>query len=264
VGLFRNALKAGGMMDVIRCDEQSYLIWKWHPNGSQKGNSRRENAIRWGSVLRVREGEVAVFVYSQSNGIMQDFITGPWDEVIRTDNFPVLSSIIGLAYQGGTPFQAEVYFINLAKIIQVPFAVPYFDLYDPSFPDLCVPTAVRGTLSFNIADYHEFIRLHKLADFNMDLFQKQIRDAMARYIKNIMINAPEEQGFPVIQIERKISLINGLVERDVKERLEKDFGVNVTAVDISAIELDKTSDAYAKLMAVTKNVLAENVTAYII
>ena len=87
---------------------------------------------------------------------------------------------------------------------------------------------------------------------------------MARYIKNIMINAPEEQGFPVVQIERKISLINDLVERDVKERLEKDFGVNVTAVDISAIELDKTSDAYAKLLAVTKNVLAENVTAYII
>ena len=78
------------------------------------------------------------------------------------------------------------------------------------------------------------------------------------------INAPEEQGFPVVQIERKISLINDLVERDVKERLEKDFGVGVTAVDISAIELDKTSDAYAKLMAVTRNVLAENVTAYII
>ena len=25
---------AGGFMDEIRCDESSYLIWKWHPNYS--------------------------------------------------------------------------------------------------------------------------------------------------------------------------------------------------------------------------------------
>ena len=58
----------GGMMDVIRCDEQDYLIWKWHPKKSTNETSQRANAIRWGSSLRVREGSVAVFVYSQSNG----------------------------------------------------------------------------------------------------------------------------------------------------------------------------------------------------
>ena len=26
--------KAGGCLDEIRCDEPSYLIWKWHPAGS--------------------------------------------------------------------------------------------------------------------------------------------------------------------------------------------------------------------------------------
>ena len=48
--------KAGGFMDEIRCDEPSYLIWKWHPSGSQQGNNNRENAIRWGSSLRVKDG----------------------------------------------------------------------------------------------------------------------------------------------------------------------------------------------------------------
>ena len=51
---------AGGFMDEIRCDEPSYLIWKWHPAGAQLGNNNRENAIRWGSSLRVKDGEVAV------------------------------------------------------------------------------------------------------------------------------------------------------------------------------------------------------------
>ena len=109
--------KAGGFMDEIRCDEQSYLIWKWHPSGSQQGNNNRENAIRWGSSLRVKDGEVAVFVYKQNDGTMQDFIVGPFDQTIKTANLPILANIVGLAYEGGTPFQAEVYFINLAQII---------------------------------------------------------------------------------------------------------------------------------------------------
>ena len=111
--------KAGGFMDEIRCDEPSYLIWKWHPAGSVAENNNRENAIRWGSSLRVKDGEVAVFVYRQSDGTMQDFIVGPFDKKIETSNSPVLASIVGFAYAGGTPFQAEVYFINLANIVQV-------------------------------------------------------------------------------------------------------------------------------------------------
>ena len=78
-------------------------------------------------------------------------------DIIKTENLPVLASIIGLAYDGGTPFQAEVYFINLAQIIQVKFGVPFFDVYDPRFEDFGVPVAVRGTISFKISDYREFV-----------------------------------------------------------------------------------------------------------
>ena len=163
MGLFDKNKKTGGFMDEIRCDEPSYLIWKWHPSGTQQGNNKRENAIRWGSSLRVKDGEVAVFVYKQKDGAMQDFIVGPFDETIKTKNFPVLASIVGLAYDGGTPFQAEVYFINLARIIQVKFGVPFFDVYDPRFMDFGVPVAVRGTISFCINDYREFIKLHRLS-----------------------------------------------------------------------------------------------------
>ena len=86
--------RTGGFMDEIRCDEPSYLIWKWHPSGSQLGENNRENAIRWGSSLRVKDGEVAVFVYKQKDGTMQDFIVGPFDQTIKTTNFPILASIV--------------------------------------------------------------------------------------------------------------------------------------------------------------------------
>ena len=258
---FDKQKRTGGFMDEIRCDEPSYLIWKWHPAGVQLGEGNRENAIRWGSSLRVKDGEVAVFVYRQKNGTMQDFIEGPFDQILKTANLPVLASIVGLAYEGGTPFQAEVYFINLAKIIQVKFGVPFFDVYDPRFADFGVPVAVRGTVSFSISDYREFIKLHRLNNFSLDDFQKQIRDAACRYVKDSVANAPASHSIPVIQIESKIAQINDAIEYDISERLKESFGVLVSGVDIAAIEIDKASDSYRQLMAVTKNIAATKIQA---
>lgn len=254
MGIFDSNNRKGGFIDEIRCDEPSYLIWKWHPSGSQSGANNRENAIRWGSSLRVKDGEVAVFVYKQKDGTMQDFIVGPFDQTIKTSNFPVLASIVGLAYEGGTPFQAEIYFINLARIIQVKFGVPFFDVYDPRFADFGVPVAVRGTVSFSIGDYREFIKLHRLSTFNLDDFQKQIRDAVNRYVKDAVANAPAAHDIPVVQIESKTAQINDAIEYDINERLKESFGVLVSGVDISAIEIDKASDGYRQLMAVTKDI----------
>ena len=261
MGLFNRNNRKGGFMDEIRCDEPSYLIWKWHPADVQLGEGSRENAIRWGSSLRVKDGEVAVFVYRQKNGIMQDFIEGPFDQILKTANLPILASVVGLAYEGGTPFQAEVYFINLAKIIQVKFGVPFFDVYDPRFADFGVPVAVRGTVSFIISDYREFIKLHRLSSFSLDDFQKQIRDAVCRYVKDSIANAPAAHSIPVIQLETKIAQINDAIEYDISERLQENFGVLVSGVDIAAIEIDKASDGYRQLMEVTKNIVATKIQA---
>lgn len=254
MGLFEKNKRTGGFMDEIRCDEPSYLIWKWHPSGTESGENNRENAIRWGSSLRVKDGEVAVFVYKQKDGTMQDFIVGPFDKIIKTENFPILASIVGLAYEGGTPFQAEVYFINLAQIIQIKFGVPFFDVYDPRFNDFGVPVSVRGTISFKISDYKEFIKLHRLIDFNLDEFQNQIRDVVTRYIKNVVTNIPNTNNIPLVQIETKIAQINSIIELDIKNRLKEDFGIEVSGVDIATIELDKSSDGYRQLMSVTKDI----------
>lgn len=253
--------RAGGFMDEIRCDEPSYLIWKWHPVNSEPGDNNRENAIRWGSSLRVKQGEVAVFVYKQDDGTMQDFIEGPFDKKIETKNFPVLASIVGLSYEGGTPFQAEVYYINLAKIIQVKFGVPFFDVFDPRFLDFGVPVAVRGTVSFKISDYKDFIKLHRLNSFSLDDFQRQIRDAITRYVKDVVTNAPAANNIPVIQIENKTSQINDAVEYDISQRMKESFGVTVVGVDVGKIEIDKSSEGYRQLMAVTKEVSTAKVEA---
>ena len=253
MGLF-SSKKEGGMMDMIRCDEQDFLIWKWRPEGNEVNSTNKENAIRWGSSLRVKDGEVAAFVYKQKDGSMQDFIAGPHDESIKTANFPVLANIVGLAFGGGTPFQAEVYFINLAGNIQVRFGIPYFDVFDPRFLDFGVPVAVRGSITFNITDYKGFVKLNRLINFDLETFKSQIKDAVTKYVKGIVANVPADLQLPVVQIERRILEINDLVGQRIKASLEADFGVNIKRLDISDVEIDKDADGYKKVRELTADI----------
>ncbi|MBR4854884.1 MAG: SPFH domain-containing protein [Alistipes sp.] len=250
MGLF-DRKKEGGLMDVIRCDQEDYLVWKWRPSG-EANSTNKENSIRYGSSLRVKDGEVAVFVYKQNDGTQQDFIIGPYDGKIETANFPILTSIVGSLWGGNTPFQAEVYFMNLQGNNQIRFAVPYFDVADPRYPDFTVPVAVRGSLTFNLTDYKQFIKLNRLIDFDLDAFGQQIKGAVTKYVKSFVVNCPLDNNIPVMQLERKVLDISEMVQMRLKPQFEDDFGVNLKRLDISAIEIDKESENYAEFARLTK------------
>lgn len=165
----------------------------------------------------------------------------------------MLAGLLGKLYDGTSPFQAEVYFINLANIIQIKFGVPFFDVYDPRFIDYPIPTAVRGSISFRITDYRNFIKLHRLDTFNIHSFQEQIKDVITRNVKSVVMNAPDQFGIQINQLERQIAQINFLVEKNIRSALQSDFGITVTRLDISDIEIDKESKGYKKIQSITQN-----------
>jgi len=254
MGLFFNK-KEGGLMDVIRCDETEYLVWKWRPAGQAVNTTSKENSIRYASTLHVKDGEMCVFVYKQKDGPMQDFIVGPYEDTIKTANFPVLTSIVGAAFGGTSPFPAEVYFFNLQGNNQIKFAVPYFDVADPRFVDFTVPVAVRGTLTFNltgIEDVKKFIKLNRLTDFSLDQLREQISGMVKKFAKNFVTNCPSDNGISVLQMEKKIVEISDLMQVRLAPQLEEDFGVHLKRLDISAIEIDKESSDYQEFVHVTK------------
>ena len=142
MGLFNKIL---GSKDIVRCDEAEYLIWKYS-----------RDSISSGSTVTVKDGEVAILIGSSQNAV-----EGP-------------------ATCTAEEKLSEVYFINLAGSNVVRFAVPYFGVSDPRYGDLKVPVAVRGSLNFNIEDYRGFMRMHRLIGFDMESFQKKIKDVVVK------------------------------------------------------------------------------------
>jgi membrane protease subunit (stomatin/prohibitin family) len=251
MGLFGNKSE-GGMMDVIRCDEQEYLVWKWRPSG-EANSTKKENAIRYGSSLRVKDGELAVFVYQQKDGSLQDFIVGPYDQTIKTANFPVLSSVVGAAFGGASPFQAEIYFINLAGNVPIKFGIPYFNITDTRLPDFPVPMSVRGQIIFNITDYKLFIKNTRLINFELDDFKSLIKSAVTSSVKSGVMNINRTNPLNLVQIEENLDFINETLKAKLKDTFSEDFGVNLKRFDIDSLEMDQESEGYRKLLKVTRD-----------
>ena len=259
MGLFGNKSE-GGFMDVIRCDEQEYLVWKWRPSG-EANTTKKENAIRYGSSLRVKDGELAVFVYQQKDGAMQDFIVGPYDQTIKTANFPILSSIVGAAFGGASPFQAEIYFINLAGNVPIKFGVPYFNITDTRLPDFPVPMSVRGQIIFNITDYKLFIKNTRLINFELDDFKNLIKSAVTSSIKSGVMNINRTNPLNLVQIEENLDFINESLKTKLKDTFSEDFGVNLKRFDIDTLELDQESEGFKRLLKVTREQQEKTISA---
>lgn len=90
---------------------------------------------------------------------------------------------------------------------------------------------------------------------------KELADAGYLTLRGKVANAPATNNIPLVQIESKTAQINDVVEFDISERLKETYGVDVSGVDIGAIEIDKSSDGYRQLMAVTKDITATRVQA---
>lgn len=147
------------------------------------------------------------------------------------------------------------------KFISISFGVPYFDIFDPSFSNFGVPVSVRGAISFKIKSRKRFLRQYGKRGEGLEEFQTRLRTAIIRYVKETIMSIPEKYGLPVLQLEKKMDKIIAVLQSKLKSRVKKDFFIVLSAVDITAIEVDKTSEEYQNLKRITADVETELVIA---
>lgn len=258
MGLFFNRKNEGGIMDAVRCDEKDFLIWKWRPAGQVVNPTKKENIIRNGSSLTVHPGQAAVFLYQNKNS-EYDVIKGPYSGTINTENLPVLASIVGLAYGGGSPVPAEVYYFNLAKNMEIPFVIPFFRVVpaEPEFKAYDVRVAVKGTLVFEVASAPEYIKYMFEAwggcDTTLAELEARMKELILQEVKQIVANAPKDTGVFVMHLNSLIGEIGPYIHNRLQQKIVNRFGVLATDVLISDIRYDEESEGYQRLKYITED-----------
>jgi membrane protease subunit (stomatin/prohibitin family) len=111
--------------------------------------------FRLGSQVIVQENQAAVFV---RQGQVLDAL-GPGTHTLSTANLPILSSLVGLVTGGRNPFTAELYFVNLKDLPQVPWGTnPPIVLETPGKGVGVVLLITHGVIDIGIEDPVRFVK----------------------------------------------------------------------------------------------------------
>ncbi len=110
--------------------------------------------LRWGTRVVVYPGQVAYF--AKGGQICDEFPEGTY--TLSTQNIPVLNNLVNLPYGGDSPFQADVWFVNLLSKLDYKWGTETpIQIEDPKY-GIIVPVRAYGQYGFKIADPRKFIQ----------------------------------------------------------------------------------------------------------
>ena len=108
--------------------------------------------IRLGSQLVVGESQNAVFF--RDGKALDTF--GPGRHTLTTANIPLLINLLGMAFDGESPFKASVYFVNMIDMLDQKWGTTQpIALRDPDLG--MVRLRAFGAYSFKVADAQRFV-----------------------------------------------------------------------------------------------------------
>ncbi len=195
--------------NIIRCTiQEPILIWKWHDDNY----SKRQDEIRLGSQLIVSENQQAIFV--KGGKICDVFETG--QHTLATANLPILSQVIGSVFGGNSPFNASIYFVNKAVLMNTKFGLTPFNLVEPNFK-VPIPVSARGSYALKISDARNLLIqiCGNLTELTPQTIKEYFKGIVCTIVKNGILELIKKTQISPIELETKIDDVTKLVSEDV-------------------------------------------------
>lgn len=191
---------------------------------------RHNNEIKNGAKLIVRESQAAVFV---NEGQIADIFKLAGTFELRTQNLPVLSTLMGWKYGFESPFKAEVYFVSLRQFTDNKWGTmnPIM-LRDPEFG----PVRLRafGTYAFRIADPAAFVKniVGTNARFTSDGITEQLRNFIVSQFADVL----GESKIPALDLAANYNELGKFIKDRITPSVSE-YGLEITAFNVENISL---------------------------
>jgi membrane protease subunit (stomatin/prohibitin family) len=174
--------------------------------------------FRLGSQLIVRENQAAIFF---RDGKALD-VFGPGRHTLSTMNIPLLANLISLPFGGKSPFRAEVYFVNMADLLDQKWGTQEpVTFRDSEFG--MVRLRAYGTYAMAVADPQLFV--NKVVGTQGLYETTQISD----YLRNIIVSrlrASLVDDFANLGLNLKAFYITSITPpEEVQKRIDERSGM---------------------------------------
>ncbi len=240
------------IIDVIKFEgQQNLLIWKWEA----QNNKKRGEEIRLGSQLIVGPAQEAIFV--RGGEIVDVFHSGT--HTLSTNNLPILSKIIGLAFGGDSPFNAEVYFVNKSVLLDNKFGLLPFNLLEPNFK-IPVPITARGSFALRVEDGSSLLKqlVGNLSSFESQAIAQHFRGVITENIKTAIANISKSENLSPFELEVIVSEVSTAV-RAILELSLAEYGLDLKLFSIEGISIVDDDPKVKKLLDEYQRLMSEDV-----
>ena len=239
------------IIDVLKYDgPNNVLVWKWRSSSNQS----REEELRYGTQLVVNQSQEACFI---KGGQLLD-VFGPGTHTLSSKNLPILSSIIGFAFGGDSPFKAEVYFINKSVSMDAKFGLMPFNMLEPNFR-VPIPVTSRGSFALAVSDSKIFLNkiVGTVADFETKTLSQYFRGVIVENTKHAITKIAQEQKLSPLELESIVvevaNAVRGLLANTIKE-----YGLDLRLFNIEAIPIIDDDPRVKKIIEDYQRIMAED------
>ena len=239
------------IIDVLKYDgPNNVLVWKWRSNSNQS----REAELRYGTQVVVNQSQEACFI---KGGQLLD-VLGPGTHTLSTKNIPLLSSIIGLAFGGDSPFKAEVYFINKSVSMDTKFGLIPFNMLEPNFK-VPIPVTSRGSFALTVWDSKIFLNkiVGTVPDFESKTLAQYFRGVIVENVKNAITKIAKEQQLSPLELESIVSEVGSAV-RGLMASTMADYGLEIKLFNIEAIPIVDDDPRVKEIVAQYQKLMTED------
>ena len=220
-----------GLMDYLK--GQFLEIIEWTDDSRDTLSFRypdEDKEIKNGAQLIVRESQMVQFVYLGQFG--DTF--GPGKYTLTTDNIPILTKLQGWKYGFGSPFKADVYYLNTRLFTGNKWGTsnPVM-MRDADFG--IVRARAFGTYDFHITDPKLFLK--EVAGSDQHFRLDEFADTMRSRIVSLFSEALAQAKIPVLDVAARYQEVGAALLPLINPVVTSKYGLEMTTFVLENVSL---------------------------
>ncbi|MCD8291737.1 MAG: SPFH domain-containing protein [Prevotella sp.] len=230
------------IIDIVKYEQEEGVIVHKFPSCD----------LRWGSQLVVYPGQEAFFV--KGGSVCDKFSAGTY--TLSSKNIPILNKIVNLPFGGDSPFQADVWFVNLLQRLSLKWGTETpIQLEDPKY-EIIVPVRAHGQYGFKVSDAEKFVftLVGNMPNFNEALLQTYFRGLLLTRLTDIISKKIINDQISVLEIPTHLQEISDYCQRELTPFFAE-YGVEIMLFNIISINIPE-DDASLNEIKKAKNLAA--------
>ena len=219
-------------------------VVKWESNFDELVHKFQSDGLRLGSQLIVYPSQTAFFV--KGGKILDEFSNGTY--TIKSENIPLLGSVINLPFGGETPFKADVWFVNQTELLDCKWGTQTpLQIEDPKY-NVIVPIRAFGQYGFKIVKPRVFLErlVGNMSSFATSKVVEYFRGVILSKLTAIIYDKLKADDISVLNINAKIENLSDYAKEKISEVFLQ-YGMEIQLFSMISISVQESDPSFQRL-----------------